>query len=1706
MKKDRFASGMSGVTLIALVITVIIILILAEITIATIVENNGTIERANQAKENAELSQIKEEVMGKWYDLLKDYIREDLSNEEIRSKFEEKLKKLDESATVVYQDDNETFEISYRNHMLEIQVNEQITTNRETAKKEIENAWNEVDKNIDQLHEKLDGIESSDITQNGNKIEINGYKGYHETIENDEVIVGQPISIDKPSIVITKQPENIEVNIGDNTTVSLEATINGNETYQWYSNNKDITLGGTKIPGATSRILTITNVQLSDNKYYYCEIISTLNGRTIKTKTNTALLTIILPNYCVDNTTYAMTLEEAVSIANNGSTIKLLRDYTDTVAATINKNVTLDLQTYTLTRNLTLTVNNGANVLITGGVESKLTTMTQNVYTITNRGILTIDGNLTIENENTSQATITNSTSTATLNIKSGIIKSNNYGVYTYSGTTNIGDATQPVNTSSPIIIGKTYGIYASANVNFNNGIIKGKVDAFGINTVIITPRTGYGIVRSTEIIEDEEYETAFLFDKVYSIEESGNTTYYSKFESAIEDALNGQTINLLKNVLELMDTPINKSISLNLNEYQMKMIKSINLSEGYNLSILGNGTLINKKTTPIINHGSLSINNATIISEEQNATQKTIYNDGTLTIENGIIRGKYNAIYNYYSNSKPSSVIINGGLMEATSDGYAIYNSSTSALRTITINGGTVKGVKYGIYNKGAGATINIGNEIDTLSSSNPTIIGEENGINNDGGTWNFYNGIIMGNPSAYNVPPSALRSGYGIATENHVIGDKTYNAAFLQAGKLILSNTGGTVVEGNSITAATVIGENMGTLSVESGNANIATASISGNVLTVTGTGAGITTITVTESNAGKTGVYFITVKDANFSITGSEGTTYYNKLAESIAVAKNGQTIKVEKDVEDNTIATINKNLTLDLQTHILTRASNTINVNTDIILNLKGTGTIKNTDDSNISLITNNGGTVNVIDNLKIENINSSTSSYAIVNGGKGTINISNGTISAYYQTIRNNNCNGTVNISGGNIYTTATTGTRYGIYNYAVNNNYSPKVIITGGTILNEVGTEGSGYGIYNYGANSTAYIGSNADALSTTTPKVFGKTKGIYNFSSKWYFYNGVIGSTDSVYYGEPELVREQCEIKSGTDMIENVTYNTVFLGESTFYVTPRYKYVAIGQTDTVTAAGTGEIAITCVNNNTNIATVNVSGTTINITGVAKGTTKITVTETNTGKTDTCIVEVIEPNYGITVSGNTSYYETLASAMENVQNNQTITVLNSITETEEPTLSSGKTGIKLDMNGNTTLLDEISLINNGELDIYTSLNGGKLEGTRYSDTINNKGILTTNNTSAVNLLTITSVSDSAIPCIIHNNPTAKVTLKTNTKITFETPLSGNDYSPRYLINNDTGLVNIQGATLINKISGEDDRQFDCGISNTYGSARVIMTSGTLDTIGEAIYNYTSSNSSLPGIEISGGESETHISTEQEYTILVKAGKVLINGGTITSSGMYTIRSDGSDNIITISGGKIVSTGEYTTNAIYAYKGVINITGGTILGAGEDTGNSWGSSTAAINISSQSTVNISGGEIISQNSAAINNFGTLNISEGTITGQHVGIDSSGTIVITGGEISSPKGNGIHSTGLLTIGVDDGTVTSSTTAKPSITGTTTATNYYGVYASSTGTFNFYDGVIKGRTGKSIYREPDRMPSGYTIHSVSSGGIDTTTLINN
>ena len=118
MRKNR--KDNKGITLIALVVTIVILIILAGITIGSLTGDNGLLGKVGEAKEQTELAGIREELALIWNEMQIEIVGKNLSNNEIANILEEKLQENDPDATVKYQSLNNTYEITYKDHMFEL--------------------------------------------------------------------------------------------------------------------------------------------------------------------------------------------------------------------------------------------------------------------------------------------------------------------------------------------------------------------------------------------------------------------------------------------------------------------------------------------------------------------------------------------------------------------------------------------------------------------------------------------------------------------------------------------------------------------------------------------------------------------------------------------------------------------------------------------------------------------------------------------------------------------------------------------------------------------------------------------------------------------------------------------------------------------------------------------------------------------------------------------------------------------------------------------------------------------------------------------------------------------------------------------------------------------------------------------------------------------------------------------------------------------------------------------------------------------------------------------------------------------------------------------------------------------------------------------------------------------------------------------------
>ena len=191
------------------------------------------------------------------------------------------------------------------------------------------------------------------------------------------------------------------------------------------------------------------------------------------------------------------------------------------------------------------------------------------------------------------------------------------------------------------------------------------------------------------------------------------------------------------------------------------------------------------------------------------------------------------------------------------------------------------------------------------------------------DGGSYSSTIPTIT-NTSSFTVTIKASKAGYKTQTKTETV--KVNKAE----GKLTLSATSGTITYPSNATF-TVSG-NTGTLSVSSNNNNIATASVSGNTVTVkSGTTVGKATITVTSAEASnytaKSATYTATVNNGTISLSATPyNGTYDGKAHNALTnVSANPSDAKLEYSINGGTYSTTMPTITNTSSFTVTVRAS-------------------------------------------------------------------------------------------------------------------------------------------------------------------------------------------------------------------------------------------------------------------------------------------------------------------------------------------------------------------------------------------------------------------------------------------------------------------------------------------------------------------------------------------------------------------------------------------------------------------------------------------------------------------------------------------------------------------------------------------------------------------------------------------------------------
>lgn len=232
----------------------------------------------------------------------------------------------------------------------------------------------------------------------------------------------------------------------------------------------------------------------------------------------------------------------AVPTTNVETTVKLLANTSENITVGLNRNIVFDFQNYILqgyssapviTNKGKIKIINGTinqskayaainnettgEVIITGG--SIISTGERaGIYNL-GEGVVTISGSAYISSNATGvfvmdsividRGTVMNVNDTSIINVTGGTIVATSKVAIVNNGILNLGVGDGIINASSPVVMGKTYGMKNNNTLNFYDGIIKGKTDA--ISGTVTNQEINTHFINGTEVVDGDTYKTIHL-------------------------------------------------------------------------------------------------------------------------------------------------------------------------------------------------------------------------------------------------------------------------------------------------------------------------------------------------------------------------------------------------------------------------------------------------------------------------------------------------------------------------------------------------------------------------------------------------------------------------------------------------------------------------------------------------------------------------------------------------------------------------------------------------------------------------------------------------------------------------------------------------------------------------------------------------------------------------------------------------------------------------------------------------------------------------------------------------------------------------------------------------------------------------------------------------------------------------------------------
>jgi hypothetical protein len=369
------------------------------------------------------------------------------------------------------------------------------------------------------------------------------------------------------------------------------------------------------------------------------------------------------------------------------------------------------------------------------------------------------------------------------------------YEVVAPNSIITIGKDDGGISKTSPVITGATWGIYAiyeDAIVNFYDGVITGSSTAG--STIVAISGVQQNIPEGASVVKSSSTGREVATLKIDGVAKIGDTEYVS-LQKAVAAAVTGDTIEMIANSVETVQTVVNngKVLTLNLNNFTVSGSIAgslIQMNDTASLSINGEGTIENRIERGIYNTGtgSLNITDVTVkVSGTGSAVVRAVEsNSGSLNVTAGKIVATGNSTDNIVGigyNGGNSSINIDGTIVESsnsgTGDAHGIWTHTPNSVisnvnvKTTSTGSGAIAGI--GVYGAADAVitnpsiTINpvaFGAGINTSGTAGATVNGGTITVNDNSVDIDGVNGIChqsTGTINVNNVAITGTKSGEG-------------------------------------------------------------------------------------------------------------------------------------------------------------------------------------------------------------------------------------------------------------------------------------------------------------------------------------------------------------------------------------------------------------------------------------------------------------------------------------------------------------------------------------------------------------------------------------------------------------------------------------------------------------------------------------------------------------------------------------------------------------------------------------------------------------------------------------------------------------------------------------------------------------------------------------------------------------------------------